>query len=153
MNSLVDPDIIALLYEAAAANVRIELIIRGMCSLVPGREGLSETISVVSIIGQFLEHSRIFWFANSGSPEAYIGSADWMSRNLDRRVEAVTPVEDPALREKLERLLELYLTDNRGAWDMHSDGSFSQRSPGEGEPVRNSQTQLIKQWSQGINDS
>ena len=96
---------------------------------------------------------RSFWFANSGSPEAYIGSADWMSRNLDRPVEAVTPVEDPALREKLERLLELYLTDNRGAWDMHSDGSFSQRSPGEGEPVRNSQTQLIKQWSQGITDS
>ena len=153
MNSLVDPDIIALLYEAAAANVRIELIIRGMCSLVPGREGLSESISVVSIIGQFLEHSRIFWFANSGSPEAYIGSADWMSRNLDRRVEAVTPVEEPALREKLERLLELYLKDNRGAWDMHSDGSFSQRSPAKGEPVRNSQTQLIKLWSQGVTDS
>ncbi len=153
MNSLVDPDIIALLYEAAAANVRVELIIRGMCSLYPGREGLSESISVVSIIGQFLEHSRIFWFGNGGSPEVYIGSADWMSRNLDRRVEAVTPVEDPNLRGRLERLLELYLTDNRGAWDMQSDGSFIQRQPKEGEDVRNSQVQLIKQWGQGIPQS
>ncbi len=150
MNSLVDPDIIALLYKAAAANVRIELIIRGMCSLYPGREGLSESISVVSIIGQFLEHSRIFWFGNGGSPEVYIGSADWMSRNLDRRVEAVTPVEDPELRQQLERLLELYLKDNRGAWDMQSDGSFIQRQPEDGEDVRNSQVQLIKQWSQGV---
>ena len=153
MNSLVDPDIIALLYEAAAANVRVELIIRGMCSLYPGREGLSESISVVSIIGQFLEHSRIFWFGNGGSPEVYIGSADWMSRNLDRRVEAVTPVEDPNLRGRLERLLELYLKDNRGAWDMQSDGSFIQRQPEDGEDVRNSQVQLIKQWSQGMPQS
>tara|TARA_B100002052_G_scaffold104785_1_gene96569 strand:- start:15 stop:2153 length:2139 start_codon:yes stop_codon:yes gene_type:complete len=153
MNSLVDPDIIALLYEAAAANVRVELIIRGMCSLYPGREGLSESISVVSIIGQFLEHSRIFWFGNGGSPEVYIGSADWMSRNLDRRVEAVTPVDDPSLRGRLERLLELYLKDNRGAWDMQSDGSFIQRQPEDGEDVRNSQVQLIKQWSQGVPQS
>ena len=153
MNSLVDPDIIALLYEAAAANVRVELIIRGMCSLYPGREGLSESISVVSIIGQFLEHSRIFWFGNGGSPEVYIGSADWMSRNLDRRVEAVTPVDDANLRGRLERLLELYLKDNRGAWDMQSDGSFIQRQPEDGEDVRNSQVQLIKQWSQGVPQS
>ena len=153
MNSLVDPDIIALLYEAAAANVRVELIIRGMCSLYPGREGLSESISVVSIIGQFLEHSRIFWFGNGGSPEVYIGSADWMSRNLDRRVEAVTPVEDSNLRDRLERLLELYLKDNRGAWDMQSDGSFIQRQPEDGEDVCNSQVQLIKQWSQGVPQS
>ena len=150
MNSLVDPDIIALLYEAAAANVRIELIIRGMCSLYPGREGLSESISVVSIIGQFLEHSRIFWFGNGGSAEVYIGSADWMSRNLDRRVEAVVPVDDAKLRQRLERLLEVYLKDNRGAWDMQSDGSFIQRRPGDGEDVRNSQLQLIKQWSRGV---
>ncbi len=153
MNSLVDPDIIALLYEAAAANVRVELIIRGMCSLYPGREGLSESISVVSIIGQFLEHSRIFWFGNGGSPEVYIGSADWMSRNLDRRVEAVTPVEDANLLGRLERLLELYLKDNRGAWDMQSDGSFIQRQPEDGGDVRNSQVQLIKQWSQGVPQS
>jgi len=150
MNALVDPDIINLLYEASQAGVKIELIIRGMCSLYPSRPGISETISVMSIIGQFLEHSRIFWFANGGAPEAYIGSADWMSRNLDRRVEAVTPVEAPELRLKLEQLLELYLRDNRGAWDMQSDGSFVQRRPDKGEKERNSQVQLIEQWSRGI---
>ena len=152
MNSLVDPEIIALLYEASQAGVHIELIIRGMCSLYPGRKGLSETISVISIIGQFLEHSRIFWFANGGSAEVYIGSADWMSRNLDRRVEAVTPIEDPSLRRKLERLLELYIKDNRGAWDMQPDGSFIQRTPSNDDNECNSQIQLIDQWSQGLHD-
>ena len=150
MNSLVDPKIIALLYEASQAGVQIELIIRGMCSLIPGREGLSETITVISIIGQFLEHSRIFWFHNGGDAEVFIGSADWMSRNLDRRVEAVTPVDNPPLREKLERLLDLYLSDNHGSWDMHSDGHFSARRPAEGEPVRHAQTALIREWSLGM---
>ena len=149
MNSLVDPEIIKLLYEASSAGVSIDLIVRGMCSLYPGRDTISENISVVSIIGQFLEHSRIFWFGNGGSPEAYIGSADWMPRNLDRRVEAVTPVEAPELRKKLERLLDLYLQDNRGAWDMKSDGSFVQRHPGDGEEL-NSQVQLIDLWSKGV---
>ena len=134
------------------AGVHIELIIRGMCSLYPGRKGLSETISVISIIGHFLEHSRIFWFANGGSAEVYIGSADWMSRNLDRRVEAVTPIEEPLLRLKLERLLELYLEDNRGAWDMQPDGSFSQRTPSNDENERNSQIQLINQWNLGLHN-
>ncbi|MAR07139.1 MAG: polyphosphate kinase 1 [Cyanobium sp. NAT70] len=149
MNSLVDPGIISLLYEASQANVRIELIIRGMCCLYPGRKNLSENITVVSIIGPFLEHSRIFWFGNGSSPEAYIGSADWMPRNLDRRVEAITPVEEPELRQKLERLLDLYLKDNCGAWDMKTDGSFIQRRPGD-ENELNSQMQLIEQWSKGI---
>ena len=149
MNSLVDPEIIKLLYEASSAGVSIDLIVRGMCSLYPGRETISENINVVSIIGQFLEHSRIFWFGNGGSPEVYIGSADWMPRNLDRRVEAVTPVEAPELRKKLERLLDLYLQDNRGAWDMKSDGSFVQRHPGDGEEL-NSQVQLIDLWSKGV---
>ena len=148
MNSLVDPDIIALLYEASQAGVTIELIIRGMCCLYPGHKGLSETISVVSIIGRFLEHSRIFWFGNGGNPEVYIGSADWMPRNLDRRVEAVTPVEEPALREQLERLLQVYLDDNRGAFDMQSDGGFKQRHPEGAE--RNSQLQLIESWKKGV---
>ena len=150
MNSLVDPKIIALLYEASQAGVQIELIIRGMCSLIPGREGLSETITVISIIGQFLEHSRIFWFHNGGDAEVFIGSADWMSRNLDRRVEAVTPVDDPPLREKLERLLDLYLSDNHGSWDMQSDGHFSARRPAEGEPVRHAQTALVREWALGM---
>ena len=150
MNSLVDPSIIALLYEASQAGVTIELIIRGMCSLYPGREGLSENIRVISIIGQFLEHSRIFSFANGGSPEIYIGSADWMSRNLDRRIEAVTPIEHPDLRQKLERLLQLYFNDNQGAWDMQSDGTFVQRKPENETLERNSQIQLVSEWSNGI---
>ena len=148
MNSLVDPGIIALLYEASQAGVTIELIIRGMCCLYPGRKGLSESIRVVSIIGRFLEHSRIFWFGNGGNPEVYIGSADWMPRNLDRRVEAVTPVEEPTLREQLERLLQVYLDDNRGAFDMQSNGDFTQRHP-EGTE-RNSQLQLIETWKKGV---
>ena len=148
MNSLVDPDIIDLLYAASQAGVKIELIIRGMCCLYPGREGVSDNISVVSIIGRFLEHSRLFWFANGGEPEAYIGSADWMPRNLDRRVEAVTPIEEPALREQLERLLQIYLDDNRGSFDMHNDGSFSQRHPVDEE--HNSQLSLIETWRKGL---
>ena len=148
MNSLVDPQIISLLYEASQAGVTIELIIRGMCCLYPGREGVSDNISVVSIIGRFLEHSRIFWFANGDEPEVYIGSADWMPRNLDRRVEAVTPIDEPALREQLERLLQLYLDDNRGSFDMQEDGSFRQRHPED--VVRNSQLHLIEHWKKGL---
>ena len=148
MNSLVDPQIISLLYEASQAGVTIELIIRGMCCLYPGREGVSDNISVVSIIGRFLEHSRIFWFANGDEPEVYIGSADWMPRNLDRRVEAVTPIDEPALREQLERLLQLYLDDNRGSFDMQGDGSFRQRNPED--VVRNSQLHLIEHWKKGL---
>ena len=144
MNSLVDPRIIALLYEASQAGVQIELIIRGICSLRPGLPGQSESVRVVSIIGRFLEHSRVFWFGNGGQAEVFIGSADWMGRNLDRRVEAVTPIDDPVLRSQLETLLQTYLQDNRGAWDMGSDGQFTQRQPQEDE--RNSQLQLMDTW-------
>ena len=148
MNSLVDPAIVALLYEASQAGVKIELIIRGMCCLYPGREGISDTIQVISIIGRYLEHSRIFWFANNGEPEVYLGSADWMPRNLDRRVEAVVPVEEPELRQQLERLLDLYGKDNRGAWDMQSDGSFSQRQPGR--TTIHAQSSLNDLWPRGL---
>ncbi len=151
MNSLVDPAIISLLYEASSQGVKIELIIRGMCCLYPGIKGISENISVISIIGRFLEHSRVFWFANNGQPEAYIGSADWMRRNLDRRVEAVTPVEDPELREKLEKLLELYLNNKQGAWSMQSNGDFIQH---ESNPEKQStQEQLIDVWNKEITSS
>ena len=150
MNALVDPAIISLLYEASQVGVRIELIIRGMCCLYPGRKGFSENISVISIIGRFLEHSRIFWFANDNNPEVYIGSADLMPRNLDRRVEAVTPIEEPEQKERLERLLNLYLNDNREAWDMQSDGSFLQRQPNPNSEEHRAQQQLINLWQQGI---
>ena len=143
MNALVDPAIIGLLYEASAAGVRIELVVRGMCSLRPGLAGLSENIRVVSVIGRFLEHSRLFWFGNGGEDELFIGSADWMPRNLDRRVEAVAPVQDPELREQLMQLMELYLQDSE-AWHMRSDGSFVQLQPeNEGQVT---QALLMKQW-------
>jgi polyphosphate kinase len=147
MNALVDPAIIALLYEASQAGVRIELVIRGVCCLRPGLEGVSDNITVVSVIGRFLEHSRIFWFSNAGQPELFIGSADWMPRNLDRRVEAVAPVEDPRLREQLEGLLELYLNDS-GAWHMQADGHYGQRQA-EG-PSQIAQATLMQRWRGGF---
>jgi polyphosphate kinase len=147
MNALVDPAIIALLYDASQAGVRIELVVRGMCSLRPGLEGVSDNIRVVSVIGRFLEHSRMFWFANGGEAEAYIGSADWMPRNLDRRVEAVAPVEEPRLREQLEQVLDLYLND-AGAWHMAEDGQFHQQHL-EGEE-RLAQKELMARWRGGL---
>ena len=127
MNSLVDPTLINLLYEASQAGVQIKLIVRGMCCLYPGKEGLSENIQVISIIGRYLEHSRIFWFYNNNDPQVFLGSADWMRRNLDRRVEAVTPIEEEALKKQLENILEVYFQDNVDAWEMESNGEFIQK--------------------------
>ncbi len=149
MNALVDPRIIALLYEASQAGVQVDLVVRGMCSLRPGLAGISDNIRVSSVIGRFLEHSRLFWFANGGDEEMYIGSADWMPRNLDRRVEAVTPIEDPLLRQRLETLIDSYLNDNSSAWDMQSDGRFLQRVP-EGDEERAVQRELINGWRHGL---
>ena len=125
MNSLVDPEIIKLLYIASQEGVKIELIIRGMCCLYPQKKGLSENIKVTSIIGRFLEHSRIFWFNNDGDAEVFIGSADWMRRNLDRRVEAVTPIEDNKIKKEIKYLLDSYLEANKDSWNMQSDGSYT----------------------------
>jgi polyphosphate kinase len=129
MNALVDPPMIDALYAASQAGVTIDLLVRGICCLRPQVPGVSDNIRVVSIIGRFLEHSRIFHFANGGTGEYYIGSSDWMPRNFDRRVEAVTPVEKPALHERVRALLELYLSDNRQAWDLTPDGAWQQRTP------------------------
>ena len=122
MNALVHPDIIAALYEASRAGVPIDLIVRGICCLRPGLAGVSETIRVISIIGRFLEHSRAFYFLNGGQEEVYIGSADWMPRNLDRRIECVLPIQNPAHRQTIRTLLELMWSDNRQAWDLGADG-------------------------------
>lgn len=127
MNALVDVDVIDALYRASQAGVEIDLIVRGICCLRPGLPGISERISVISIIGRFLEHSRLWQFANGGSDEFYLGSADWMPRNFDRRVEAVAPVESPALHERLRALLALYLDDNRQAWELGADGVWARR--------------------------
>ncbi len=134
MNSLVDPEIIATLYEASQSGVGIDLIVRGMCSLRPGLEGISDNIKVISVIGRFLEHSRIFYFSNGGKEEVYIGSADWMPRNLNRRVEAITPIEDPEIAKELEEILGIMLSDNRKAWDLQPDGQYIQRHPAENSP-------------------
>ncbi|MEX1316669.1 MAG: polyphosphate kinase 1 [Synechococcaceae cyanobacterium] len=147
MNALVDPAIIALLYEASQAGVQIELVVRGMCCLRPGLAGISDHIRVVSVIGRFLEHSRLFWFGNGGEPEIFLGSADWMPRNLDRRVEAVAPIEDPVLRAQLEGLLEIYLHDT-GAWHMGPDGQFSQPQQEGDEQV--AQQELMGRWRGGL---
>jgi len=151
MNALVDPAIIALLYEASQAGVVIELVIRGMCCLRPGLPGVSESIRVVSVIGRFLEHSRLFWFANGGQSEVYIGSADWMPRNLDRRVEAVTPIEEDKLKKELEGLLDLYFNDS-DAWHMQADGSFTRQTGDEATPAL-AQTTLMKRWRGGLTSS
>ncbi|PSB12552.1 polyphosphate kinase 1 [Pleurocapsa sp. CCALA 161] len=135
MNSLVDQPVIKALYEASQAGVEIDLIIRGICCLRPGLPKISDKIRVISIIGRFLEHSRIFYFHNDGQEEIYIGSADWMTRNLSRRVEAVTPIESPEIFRDLQEILGVMLADNRKAWELQSDGSFRQRKPQKGEEV------------------
>jgi polyphosphate kinase len=145
MNSLVDPEIISALYEASQVGVNIDLIIRGMCCLRPKVKGLSDRIRVISVIGRFLEHSRIFYFSNSGKEQVYIGSADWMPRNLDARVEVITPVEDPLLVKELKQILEIVLADNRQAWDLKSDGTYIQRLPKDGEPEMSSQKHFMSQ--------
>jgi polyphosphate kinase len=147
MNALVDPAIITLLYEASQAGVVIELVIRGMCCLRPGLPGISETIRVVSVIGRFLEHSRVFWFGNGGQAEVFIGSADWMPRNLDRRVEAVAPIEEAHLRKDLESLLDLYLHDG-DAWHMAPDGTYA-RKASEAKATL-AQSTLMKRWRGGL---
>ena len=143
-NSLVDGPLIGELYEASQAGVRIDLIVRGICCLRPGVPGLSETIEVRSVVGRFLEHSRIYWFANGGRPEVYLGSADLMYRNFDRRVEVVFPVTAPELVRRLrEEILDAYLRDNQKARIMDADGNY-QRAP-LGDEVRpvNCQERLL----------
>jgi polyphosphate kinase len=124
VNSLCDRDIIAALYEASAAGVKIDLIVRGICCLRVGIAGVSENISVRSIVGNFLEHARIFYFENGGNSEVYCGSADWMPRNLERRVEILFPVEKPELKEKLIHILDCQLRDNVKASVLRADGSY-----------------------------
>ena len=139
MNSLVDPQIISTLYEASRSGVKIDLIIRGICCLRPGVPDVSDNIRVISIVGRFLEHSRIFYFHNNGEEEIFIGSADWMPRNLDRRVEAIVPIQDPDLVKDLQEILGIMLADYRQAWELQPDGSYIQRRPGEDCPEASSQ--------------
>lgn len=144
MNALVDQEIIVHLYEASLAGVKIDLIIRGVCCLRPRVKGLSENINVISVVGRYLEHSRIFYFHNLGQEEVYIGSADWMTRNLDRRVEVITPVEDGAIAKDLQEILGIMLSDNRQGWDLNPNGSYTQRRPSSEDQERSSQNLLME---------
>jgi polyphosphate kinase len=127
INSLVDAQIIAALYKASQAGVKIDLIVRGICSLRPGLENISENIRVISIVGRFLEHSRVYFFNNQGDADLYVGSADLMPRNIDRRVEVLFPIEDPTLRKDiLENILYVYLKDNAKAHWLQADGTYKE---------------------------
>jgi polyphosphate kinase len=140
LNRLTDLDTIDALYRASQAGVKIDLIVRGACMLRPGVPGLSQTVHVRSIVGRFLEHSRIYYFRNGGDDEVYIGSADWMARNFDRRVEVVTPVLDPQLKSYLkDTVLPAYLRDNVSARILTSEGSYQKPQIGVGEEPFNSQ--------------
>ncbi len=142
MNALEDPKMVEELYKAGMAGVDIDLVVRDICRLRPGLEDISETINVYSVVGRFLEHSRIYYFHNGGDPRYFIGSADWMTRNLDDRVETIAPVTCPELRSELQTVLDVMRADNRKCWEMHADGSYRQRQPDD-EPVRNTQQILM----------
>lgn len=142
MNSLVDPDVIQALYNASKKGVQIDIIARGICCLRPGVEGISETIRVRSIVGKYLEHARIFYFKNAEPTTTFISSADWMPRNLERRLELMTPIFDKALQQKLFEILQLQLNDNVLAWTLGSDGEYTASFPNADEKAINNHTIL-----------
>lgn len=143
LNSVSDKEMIDTLYDASRAGVKIDLQVRGICCLRPGVPGMSDNISVTSIVGRFLEHPRVYWFANNGSPELYLGSADLMTRNLDRRVETVFPVLDPALKHRImDEIMPLHLSDNAQLSELDAWGRYTRRRPDPGAPVINSQKTL-----------
>ncbi|MFT7462006.1 MAG: polyphosphate kinase [Pseudohongiellaceae bacterium] len=143
MNALEDPAIVRALYSAAQAGVHIDLIVRDTCRLRPGIPGLSENVTVISIVGRFLEHSRLFYFYNGGEEEYFIGSADAMTRNLNSRVEVLAPVTTPELQQELRRLLDLQLNDHRCSWEMAADGSYTQRQPSRAKQAKGCQELTI----------
>jgi polyphosphate kinase len=144
VNSLTDLEMINLLYEASQAGVHIDLFVRGMCCLRPGMKGLSENICVTSIVGRYLEHSRIFYFFNRGHEQIYLGSADLMERNLNWRIELLFPLESPEhIRYICEEVLDTYLRDNQLAYRMQANGAYEHKQPGEGEQPINVQDRLM----------
>ncbi len=144
-NNLTDPSIIEALYEASQAGVKIDLVIRGICCLRPGLEGVSDNIRVVSLVGRFLEHARALIFGEGEEEKVYLGSADLMQRNLDRRVEQLFPLRQERHRNKVRRLLDLQLADDVNGWELNSDGSFERKSPKEGEEPLDSQALLLEE--------
>ena len=142
MNALEDVEVAKALYRASSAGVKVDLIVRDSCRVRPGIKGVSETMRVISVVGRFLEHARIYYFRNGGDEECYVGSADAMHRNLEHRVEVVAPVENPQLKQDIVEFLELQLNDQRSAWDMQSDGTYVQRQPNSDKAL-SSQVQQI----------
>jgi polyphosphate kinase len=143
MNALLEPEVIAALYDASSAGVEIDLIVRGVCALKPGMAGVSENIRVRSIVGRFLEHSRVFYFHNGGAEDVYLSSADWMDRNFFRRVEICFPVLDARLKKRvINEGLKSYLDDNTQAWEMDAAGQYHLKSPGRGKPQAAQETLL-----------
>ena len=148
MNSLVEPQVIESLYRASLAGVQIDLIVRGLCALRPGIPGVSENIRVRSIVGRFLEHSRVFYFGNDGASELYLASADWMERNFFRRVEIAFPVREQTHRKRILRDLNSYLSDNTHAWKLERDGRYTRCERGD-EKARDAQGDLLKRYAAG----
>ena len=152
MNSLSHPELIAAIYKASQAGVRIDLNVRGICMLIPGQRGISDNVRVVSIIDRYLEHSRIFYFENGGNPEWYLSSADWMPRNLERRVELLFPVLDKQNQKLLEYFFSVYFADNVKAFKMLPDGSWCRQTPQEGQPPVRAQEALHRFFEQQAGD-
>jgi len=148
VNSMEEPQLIQALYRASMAGVKITLIVRGVCSLRPGVPGISENIEVRSIIGRFLEHSRIYWFENGGEPEIYAASADFMKRNMFRRVESCFPIENKKLADRIRQDMELYLQDNSQAWVLQPDGTYQRLAPAADGPCIRVQTALLEQLAE-----
>ena len=144
-NALLEAQSIRALYQASQAGVKIDLIVRGICCLRPGIEGVSDNITVRSIVGRFLEHTRVFYFHNDGDYELYLSSADWMERNFFHRVEIAFPVEDKKLRQRiLKDGLEAYLSDNTEAWVLQRDGEYKRRTPAANQKSRSAQGALLE---------
>jgi len=150
LNALEDVDIVRAMYRASQRGVTIDLIVRDTCRLRPGIDGVSSTIKVVSVVGRFLEHERIYYFHNGGRSEYYIGSADAMQRNLEKRVEVLCPIDDPRLQTELRFILDTNLSDQRGAWDMQPDGSYVHRT---GTAAKHSQVQLIERTDRRLKEA
>jgi polyphosphate kinase len=143
MNALNEPQVVRALYQASQAGVQIDLVVRGACTLRPGIPGISDNIRVRSIVGRFLEHHRVYWFANDGAPELFCSSADWLERNLLRRVEAAFPLLDPDQSTRVyEEALANYLADNTSAWELRADGSYERLEPGD-QPLHSAQASLL----------
>jgi polyphosphate kinase len=153
MNALVDEDVIRALYDASRAGVRIRLNVRGVCCLRPGIKGVSDTIEVISVVDRFLEHARVFYFRNGGDEEVYLGSADWMPRNLDRRIELLFPVQSVDTRRKVLEVLDAMFQDNVKGRRLMPDGSYKRKRPAKGEEAFRAQTRIHELFRRALERS